>query len=187
MLPWQQHFEGHVLLKFEFLTCFVDLIGLLCWGSSILVTYEHYNFEKNDVSDFFSRSVTSLMTSYKYVQIVSWSGKWRQNSWFLTFWIFLRPVLMLFEIILEPIYWNSLKIDTKLTSNWYVTSTTCPTSRFLIHVSLNPKLSLTIQDIWCDWNGLKSEFAVWRIDQVFLIKSTRLCWPLSAHRIRRKF
>ena len=35
MLPWQQHFEGHVILKFEFFAYFVDLIGL---GSSILVT-----------------------------------------------------------------------------------------------------------------------------------------------------
>ena len=34
MLP--QHFEGHVLLKFEFLAYFVDLIGLL--ESSILIT-----------------------------------------------------------------------------------------------------------------------------------------------------
>ena len=38
MLPWQQHFEGHVLLKFELLTYFVDLIGLRCLGTSILVT-----------------------------------------------------------------------------------------------------------------------------------------------------
>ena len=35
MLPWQQHFEGHVTLKLEFFAYFVDLIGL---GSSILVT-----------------------------------------------------------------------------------------------------------------------------------------------------
>ena len=28
MLSWQQHFEGYVLLKFEFLDYFVDLIGL---------------------------------------------------------------------------------------------------------------------------------------------------------------
>ena len=28
MLSWQQHFEGYVLLKFEFLAYFVDLIGL---------------------------------------------------------------------------------------------------------------------------------------------------------------
>ena len=28
MLPWQQHFEGHVLTKFEFLAYFVDLTGL---------------------------------------------------------------------------------------------------------------------------------------------------------------
>ena len=28
MLPRQQHFEGYVLLKFEFFAYFVDLIGL---------------------------------------------------------------------------------------------------------------------------------------------------------------
>ena len=35
MLSWQQHFEGYVLLKFEFLAYFVDSIGL---GSSVLIT-----------------------------------------------------------------------------------------------------------------------------------------------------
>ena len=28
MLPWQQHFEGQVSLKFQFVAYFVDLIGL---------------------------------------------------------------------------------------------------------------------------------------------------------------
>ena len=31
MLPRQQHFEGHILLKFEFLTYFVDLLDCDAW------------------------------------------------------------------------------------------------------------------------------------------------------------
>ena len=44
MLPWQQHFEGHVLLKFELLTYFVDLIGLRCLGLFLTSEFFHFLF-----------------------------------------------------------------------------------------------------------------------------------------------
>ena len=42
MLPWQQHFEEHVLVKFHFFLNFVDLNGYRCLGSSIFGSLEHY-------------------------------------------------------------------------------------------------------------------------------------------------
>ena len=37
--------------------------------------------------------------------------------------------------------------------NWYVTSTTCPPSRFLIHISLNPMFHCNTRHSY-NWNGL---------------------------------
>ena len=45
MLPWQQHFEGHVLLKFEFYAYFADLM----LGNEYFGNLEHCCFEKYDI------------------------------------------------------------------------------------------------------------------------------------------
>ena len=83
--------------------------------------------------------------------------------------------------ILDPIFWNSLKNIHKIDYSLHVpstTSSTSPTSRFLFHISLNPIDFTAIQDINMIGMGLiKLEFAVWPIDEVFLIKNVWLCWP----------
>ena len=48
MLPWQQLFEGHVLLKFELLAYFVDLI-IVMLGIEYFGNLKHYCFEKYDI------------------------------------------------------------------------------------------------------------------------------------------
>ena len=59
MLPWQQHFEGHVLLKFKFLT---SLICRFNWIAMLGIEYfdnlEHYCFEKYLI--FFSFKLLAL-------------------------------------------------------------------------------------------------------------------------------
>ena len=58
MLPWQQHFEGRVQLKFEFLVYFFTLNWIVMLEIEYFGNLEHYCFKKNVISDFFSRSVT---------------------------------------------------------------------------------------------------------------------------------
>ena len=67
MLPRQQHFEGHVLLKFDFLAYFVDFIGLWCLGLSISVTLNIILLRNMMSQIFLNRPVTSLMTSYREI------------------------------------------------------------------------------------------------------------------------
>ena len=67
MLPWQQHFERHVLLIFEFLAYFNRRFNLIVMlGIEYFGNPKHYCFEKYDISDFSVNLVTSLMTSYKF-------------------------------------------------------------------------------------------------------------------------
>ena len=56
---------------------------------------EHCCFEKNVLSDSFSRSVMSCKFRCK---LVVKSGEWRHNSLFLTFRIFSVPIFCLFGI-----------------------------------------------------------------------------------------
>ena len=52
ILPWQQHFEGHVWLKFEFFYLFFTLNWIVVLGVEYFGSLEHYLFEKNAISDF---------------------------------------------------------------------------------------------------------------------------------------
>ena len=160
MLPWQQHFEGHALPKFDFLAYFVNLVGLWCLESSILVTLSTIVSDNYNVWDFFSQSVTSSMTScitslvYQFI---------------FDFLMFCISCFCLFDIFRSYllIYFKDIH---KIDYNLHVLCNTSPTSRFPFHISLNPIFHCNTRHSY-DCNGLKFEFAVWHIDQVFLIKN----------------
>ena len=97
---------------------------------------EHYCFEKYDIWEFFSQTVSSSMTSFKF------KGKlWNLANDVTTvyFWLsefFISCVLFIWYI-LDPIFWNSLRNIHKIDYNLHVLSTISPTSRFPIHIALN--------------------------------------------------
>ena len=66
------HFEGHVLLKFEFLAYFCRFSWIMMLGIEYFGNLEHYCFEKYDIWEFFSQTVTSSMMSYKFKGKLIW-------------------------------------------------------------------------------------------------------------------
>ena len=117
---------------------------------------EHYCFKKNVISDFVSWSVTSPMTSYKF----------RSKLWNLAndviivhFWLseFFLLRFFVYLVYFGPFfYWNSLENIHKVDYTWHLTSATSPTSRFPVHISLNPMFHCNTRHSY-DLDGLKSK------------------------------
>ena len=120
---------------------FVELIGLWCLGSRIFVTLRN------------SQTVTSSMTSYTS------KGKLQNLAndvitviyfWLSEFFVF---CFCFFKYILDNIFWNSLKIYTKLiTIGMYCVP--LPQFFFSFQISLNPMFHCNTRHSY-DGNGLK--------------------------------
>ena len=125
-------------------------------------------FQEKCYLRFFSWSVTSPMTSYKF------RGKlWNLANDVIIAYFWLSEVFLL-RLFVYLVYFRPF--STEIAQKIHTELTTSPTSRFPVHISLNPMFHCNTRHSY-DLDGLKFKFIVWRIDEVFLVMRFWLCWP----------
>ena len=145
---WRAYFAEINLHKF--LAYFVDLIGLWCLGLCILVSLSIVVL-RNMIPQIFSVNL--------------WCHRWCH-------WLKIYEISYFSKRFSAQGYQNT----QSQASQSYVHKISLMMPWQFIFDFLNPMFHCKTRHSH-DWNGLKFEFALWRIDQVFLIKSIWLCWP----------
>ena len=94
---------------------FLTLNWIVMLGIEYFGNLEHCCYKKNAISDFFSWSVTSPMTSYKFRGKFVKSGEWRHNSFIIDFSNFFCCDFLFIWYILDPFLLKQLR---KFTQSW---------------------------------------------------------------------